>query len=97
MEERSRWIVLNGQPNAVQHVCDLCMRVFLLPDGTLSACQSIHPSAYKSDSLVIIASEMPGNRWGRFEHGSTMLWRIQVPGALAEQPAQILCASFWFS
>lgn len=39
MEERSRWIVLNGQPNAIRHVCDLCMRVFLLPDGTLSACQ----------------------------------------------------------
>ena len=41
MEERNRWIVLNGQPDAVQHACDLCMRVFLLPDGTLSASQFI--------------------------------------------------------
>jgi hypothetical protein len=38
----------------------------------------------KYNSLVIVASKMPGNRWGRFEHGSTMLRRIQVPGALAE-------------
>jgi len=42
MEERNQWIVLNGQPNAVRHACDLCMRVFLQPDGTLSAYQSIH-------------------------------------------------------
>ena len=41
MEERSRWITLNGQPDAVRHACDLCMRVFLQPDGTLSACQFI--------------------------------------------------------
>lgn len=38
MEERSRWIILCGQPGAVRHVCDLCMRVFLLPDGSLGAC-----------------------------------------------------------
>jgi hypothetical protein len=43
MEERSRWIVLNGQPGAVRHVCDLCMRVFLQPDGSLSACPLISP------------------------------------------------------
>ena len=58
---------------------------------------SIHLSASKSNSLVLIASKMPGNHWGRFEHGSTMLWCIQVPGALAEQLAQILCCSFCFS
>jgi hypothetical protein len=34
MEGRNRWIVLNGQPDAVRHACDLCMRIFLMPDGT---------------------------------------------------------------
>jgi hypothetical protein len=34
MEERSQWIVLHGQPDAVRHACDLCMRIFLMPDGT---------------------------------------------------------------
>jgi hypothetical protein len=34
MEERTRWIILNGQPDAVCHACDLCMRIFLMPDGT---------------------------------------------------------------
>lgn len=37
MEDRNRWIVLNGQPDAVQHACDLCMRIFLMPDGTYRA------------------------------------------------------------
>jgi len=35
MEERNQWIILNGQPDAVRHACDLCMRIFLMPDGTL--------------------------------------------------------------
>jgi len=34
MEERSRWIILNGQPDAVQHSCDRCMRIFSMPDGS---------------------------------------------------------------
>ena len=34
MEERNEWIVLNGQPDAVRHVCDRCMRIFLMPDGS---------------------------------------------------------------
>ena len=37
MEECTRWIVLNGQPDAVRHACDLCMRIFLMPDGTFRA------------------------------------------------------------
>lgn len=41
MEERNRWIVLNGQPNAVRHACDLCMQVFLQSDGTLGVSQFI--------------------------------------------------------
>lgn len=34
MEERNKWIILNGQPDAVCHACDRCMRIFLMPDGT---------------------------------------------------------------
>jgi hypothetical protein len=34
MEERSTWIILNGQPDAVRHVCDRCMRIFSMPDGS---------------------------------------------------------------
>lgn len=34
MEERNAWIILNGQPDAVQHACDRCMRIFSMPDGT---------------------------------------------------------------
>ena len=34
MEERSRWIILNGQPDAVWHACDRCMRIFSMPDGS---------------------------------------------------------------
>ena len=34
MEERNSWIILNGQPDAVQHACDRCMRIFSMPDGT---------------------------------------------------------------
>ncbi|KAF8161529.1 hypothetical protein B0H34DRAFT_781972 [Crassisporium funariophilum] len=41
MEERNRWIILNGQPDAVCHACDLCMRIFVMPDGTLRKCQAI--------------------------------------------------------
>ncbi|PPR02945.1 hypothetical protein CVT24_012157 [Panaeolus cyanescens] len=41
MEERNEWIVLNGQPDAVQHTCDKCMRVFLMPDGTYKKSQAI--------------------------------------------------------
>jgi hypothetical protein len=32
MEVRSNWIVLNGQPDAVRHVCDKCMRIYRI-DG----------------------------------------------------------------
>ncbi|KAF8957605.1 hypothetical protein BDZ97DRAFT_1669810 [Flammula alnicola] len=41
MEERNEWIVLNGQPDAVRHACDRCMRIFLMPDGTFRKCQAI--------------------------------------------------------
>ena len=34
MEKRNKRIIMEGQPDAVQHACDLCMRVFLMPDGT---------------------------------------------------------------
>jgi hypothetical protein len=34
MEERNARIILNGQPDAVQHACDRCMRIFSMPDGT---------------------------------------------------------------
>ena len=34
MEERNMWIILNGQPDAVQHACDRCMRIFSMPNGT---------------------------------------------------------------
>ena len=34
MEERNSWIILNGQPDAVQHACDRCMQIFSMPDGT---------------------------------------------------------------
>jgi hypothetical protein len=33
MEERNNRIILNGQPDAVWHACDRCMRIFLMPDG----------------------------------------------------------------
>ena len=33
MEERNNRIILNGQPDAVRHACDRCMRIFLMPDG----------------------------------------------------------------
>ena len=33
MEERNEWIILNSQPDAVRHACDLCMQIFLMPDG----------------------------------------------------------------
>jgi hypothetical protein len=33
MEERNNWIILNGQPDAVRHACDCCIRIFLMPDG----------------------------------------------------------------
>jgi len=36
MEERSRWIILNGQPDAVQHTCDCCMQIFSMSDGSYS-------------------------------------------------------------
>jgi hypothetical protein len=40
MEERNEWIVLNGhwQPDAVRHVCDRCMHIFLMPDGSFREC-----------------------------------------------------------
>ncbi|KDR71533.1 hypothetical protein GALMADRAFT_102508 [Galerina marginata CBS 339.88] len=41
MEERNEWIILNGQPDAVRHACDLCMRIFVMPDGSLRKCQAI--------------------------------------------------------
>ena len=28
MEEHNNWIILNGQPDAVHHICDKCMRVY---------------------------------------------------------------------
>jgi hypothetical protein len=31
MEERNRWIILNGQPDAVRHARDRCMRIFSMP------------------------------------------------------------------
>ena len=34
MEEHSQWIVLQEQPDAVRHACDLCMQIFHMPDGT---------------------------------------------------------------
>jgi len=34
MEERNRHMILNGQPDAVRHACDRCMRIFLMPNGT---------------------------------------------------------------
>ena len=34
MEERNAWVIINGQPDAVRHACNLCMRVFLMTDGT---------------------------------------------------------------
>lgn len=37
MEERNRYIILNGQPDAVRHACDKCMRVYKNNDGTLCA------------------------------------------------------------
>jgi hypothetical protein len=82
MEERSQWIVLYGQPGAVRHVCDLCMRVFLMPDGSLGAFTNL----LKCDNfkLKIIVREMSGNCRGWFEHGTAMLWCIQVPGTFTE-------------
>ncbi|KAF8801527.1 hypothetical protein BYT27DRAFT_7114765 [Phlegmacium glaucopus] len=43
MQERNRYIVLNGQPDAVQHVCNRCMRVFQNEDVHLciGKCQAI--------------------------------------------------------
>ncbi|KJA15025.1 hypothetical protein HYPSUDRAFT_72271 [Hypholoma sublateritium FD-334 SS-4] len=41
MEARNKRIIMEGQPDAVQHACDLCMRVFLMPDGTYRKCQAI--------------------------------------------------------
>jgi hypothetical protein len=34
MEERNNRIILNGQPDAVRHACDRCMRIFSMPDGS---------------------------------------------------------------
>lgn len=34
MKQRNRHIVLYGQPDAVQHVCDKCIRIFKHEDGT---------------------------------------------------------------
>ncbi|KAJ3500906.1 hypothetical protein NMY22_g19105 [Coprinellus aureogranulatus] len=41
MEARNEWIVLNGQPDAVRHACNKCMRVYETEDGTHRAVQSI--------------------------------------------------------
>lgn len=48
--ERTRWIILNGEPDAVPHVCDLkfCIRVFFMPCGTLSAHPFIQVSPNKT-------------------------------------------------
>ena len=37
METRNKRIVLYGQPNAVCHACDKCMRIFEMEDGSFSA------------------------------------------------------------
>jgi len=34
MEARNRRIVMFGQPDAVRHALDICMRVYLEPDGS---------------------------------------------------------------
>ncbi|KIJ92346.1 hypothetical protein K443DRAFT_113758, partial [Laccaria amethystina LaAM-08-1] len=39
MEDRTSWIIMQGQPNAVQHVCDKCMRIFEGRDGQFHECQ----------------------------------------------------------
>jgi len=33
MAERNREIILNGQPDAVGHVCDKCMRIYKTEEG----------------------------------------------------------------
>ena len=34
MEKQTQFIILNGQPDAVRHACNKCMRIFKMPDGT---------------------------------------------------------------
>ena len=48
--ERTRWINLNGEPDAVPHVCDLkfCIRVFFMPCGTLTVRLSVRIHSSKS-------------------------------------------------
>ncbi|KAG2005882.1 hypothetical protein CC2G_002248 [Coprinopsis cinerea AmutBmut pab1-1] len=38
LEARNEWIILNGQPDAVRHACDKCMRVYRDLDGSYSTC-----------------------------------------------------------
>ena len=35
MAERNREIILNGQPDAVGHACDKCMRIYETKDGEI--------------------------------------------------------------
>lgn len=38
MQERNERIILQGQPDAISHFCNKCMRVYKNEDGTYSKC-----------------------------------------------------------
>lgn len=58
------------------HVISACECFFNLMGFSVCINSSLISQLPNYDSFVLIASKMPGNHWGWFEHGLTMLWCI---------------------
>ena len=51
MEERNKSIIHEGQPNAVRHACDKCLRIYIDEEGIIRAYYPRQTKEFLTDPL----------------------------------------------
>lgn len=85
MEERNKRIIHEGQPNAVHHACDKCLRIYADEEGVVHAfyhCQTTG-KLFLTD---LFQRNVSGHCWRWTQHGSSLLWCLSLYRATTKQP-----------
>jgi len=82
MDERNKRIIHEGQPNAVRHACDKCLRIYIDGEGVIRVYYSCQIKSFLIDRL---RRRVPSHRWWWSEYGSPLLWGLPLHRATTKQ------------